>query len=59
MSLTEAIEALPKDIRAVVVLRFVAGQSREEICLALNISHGLYRYLLQEALIRIRETAAQ
>ena len=52
--LSEAIEALPANQRAVISLRDVEGWSSEEVCNALGISETNQRVLLHRARSRVR-----
>jgi RNA polymerase sigma-70 factor, ECF subfamily len=53
--LTRAIEALPANQRAVVILRDVEGRSAEEVCNILEISESNQRVLLHRARTRLRD----
>ncbi len=55
LDLRDAVNALPADLRIVVVLRFYAGLDASEIGQALGIPSGTARSRLHRALTRIRE----
>lgn len=53
--LLDALAALPTSWRAVVVLRFYAGQTQEEIAETLDMRLGTVKSSLHRALARLRE----
>jgi RNA polymerase sigma-70 factor, ECF subfamily len=55
LDLRAAVNALPTDLRMVVVLRFYAGLDATEIGQALGIPSGTARSRLHRALLRVRE----
>ena len=55
LDLRAAINALPNDLRAIVVLRFYAGLDATEIGAILNIPSGTVRSRLHRAMAQMRE----
>lgn len=53
--LLEAIDGLPANMRAVIMLRDVVGVSPEEVCEMLEITDGNQRVTLHRARARVRE----
>ena len=53
--LTAAIDGLPDRLRAVVILRDVAGLPADEVCSLLGVSAGNQRVLLDRARSRLRQ----
>jgi RNA polymerase sigma-70 factor (ECF subfamily) len=56
LSLFQAIDALPRALRAPLVLHYVQGLHGEEIARALRIAHGTVRYRLCVARRRLLES---
>ena len=52
---TAAIDGLPDRLRAVVILRDVAGLPADEVCSLLGVSAGNQRVLLDRARSRLRQ----